>query len=81
MFRLVRERCIQSNYAAIVITHDLNLASEFANRIILLKDGCIATQGTPAEVLNVENITNGFGVRVLLDQNPASGNIRVTNVF
>ncbi len=81
MFRLVRERCLQSNYSAIVITHDLNLAAEFADEIIMLKDGRIAAKGTPSEVLNAENIKNVFGVRVLLDTNPASGNVRVTNVF
>jgi len=81
MFRLVRERCVHSKYAAIVITHDLNLASEFANQIILLRDGRIAAQGTPKEVLTAENIVSSFRVSVLLDQNPASGNIRVTNVF
>ena len=81
MFRLVRERCRQSNYSAIVITHDLNLASEFADEIIMLSNGRIAAKGTPEEVLNVENVKNIFGVQVLLDTNPASGNVRVTNVF
>ncbi len=81
MFRLVRERCLQCNYAAIVITHDLNLAAEFADEIIMLKDGRIAAKGTPTEVLNAENVADVFGVRVLLDQHPVSGNVRVTSVF
>ena len=81
MFRLVRERCRSCNASAVVITHDLNLAAEFADEIILLKDGRIAAKGTPAEVLTAENIEDVFGVRVLLDENPASGNVRVTSVF
>ena len=81
MFRLVGDRCLQSNYSAIVITHDLNLAAEFADEIIMLKDGRTAAKGAPSEVLNAENIRNVFGVKVLLDTNPASGNVRVTNVF
>ncbi len=81
MFRLVSKRCRQSNYSAIVITHDLNLASEFADAIIMLRDGRIAAKGAPAEVLTAENIENVFAVKVLLDTNPASGNVRVTNVF
>ena len=81
MFRLVRDRCRSCNASAVVITHDLNLAAEFADEILMLKDGRIAAKGTPAEVLNAENIKEVFGVRVLLDQNPASGNVRVTNVF
>lgn len=81
MFRLVRERCRSCTAAAVVITHDLNLAAEFADEIVLLNDGRIAAKGTPTEVLTAENIRGVFGVNVLLDTNPASGNVRVTNVF
>lgn len=81
MFRLVRDRCTRSNASAIVITHDLNLASEFADQIIMLKDGRIAAKGTPAEVLSAENVKDIFGVDVLLDRNPASSKVRVTALY
>jgi iron complex transport system ATP-binding protein len=81
MFRLVRERCRNAGASAVVITHDLNLAAEFADVIILLKDGKIAASGTPLEVLTAENVKDAFSVEVMLDQNPASGNVRVTSVF
>jgi iron complex transport system ATP-binding protein len=81
MFRLVRDRCNSAGGSAVVITHDLNLASEFASEIIMLRDGKVAASGTPAEVLTVENIRDVFGVDVLLDQNPASRNVRVTAVY
>ena len=81
MFKLVRKRCIEQGASAIVITHDLNLAAEFADEILMLKDGRIAAKGKTAGVLTAENIRDVFGVKVLLDQNPASGNVRVTNVF
>ncbi len=81
MFRLVRERCRGCESAAIVITHDLNLAAEFADKIILLKDGKIAAFGIPAEVLTAEKISDVFGVDVLLDENPASRKVRITAVY
>ncbi len=81
MFKLVRKRCREHNASAIVITHDLNLASEFADEIVMLRHGRIVAKGAPAQVLTAENIEKVFSVRVLLDQNPASGNVRVTNVF
>jgi len=81
MFRLVRKRCRESNYSAIVITHDLNLASEFADQIIMLQDGAVAAKGEPEKVLTAENVRDVFSVEVMLDRNPASGNVRVTNVF
>lgn len=80
MFRLVRRRCEQGS-AAVVITHDLNLAAAFADEIIMLKDGKIAAKGRPEIVLTAENVRNAFAVDVLLDRHPANGNVRVTNVF
>lgn len=81
MFRLVRDRCRTCESAAIMITHDLNLASEFADEIVLLDAGRIAANGTPREVLTAANIEQVFGVEVLLDDNPATGNVRVTTLF
>jgi iron complex transport system ATP-binding protein len=81
MFKLVRSRCSQSNYGAIVITHDLNLASEFADEIIVLSGGKISARGTPGEVLTDRVIGEAFGVKVLLDEHPASGKVRVTTVY
>lgn len=81
MFRLVRERCDSEGYSAVVITHDLNLAAEFADKLLLLRHGTIFAAGAPAEVLTESNISEVFGVNALLDKHPASGNVRVTNVF
>ncbi|MEO7538710.1 MAG: ABC transporter ATP-binding protein [Pyrinomonadaceae bacterium] len=81
MFRLVRERCATNGYAAVVITHDLNLASEFADEILMLKNGSIAANGTPGEVLTASNVQEVFGVNVLLDENPVSRNVRVTALY
>ncbi len=81
MFRLVRERCRDAAASAIVITHDLNLASEFAERVILLKGGQIFAQGPTAQVLTRENLQEVYDVQVLLDENPASGKVRVTTVY
>ena len=81
MFRLIDERCKGCNSSAIVITHDLNLASEFADEIILLKNGAILAKGAPERVLTRENLMGAFAVEVLLDKNPASGNVRVTTVY
>ena len=81
MFRLVRERCSTAGHSAIVITHDLNLAAEFADKLLLLKHGRILAAGKAAEVMTEANIREVFGVKTLLDVNPASGNLRITAVF
>lgn len=81
MLRLVRERCRTQEMTAAVITHDLNLASEFADKIVLLASGGVFAAGTPNDTLTAENLAGVFGITVLLDENPASGRIRITNVF
>lgn len=81
MFTLVRQRCRERGVTAAVITHDLNLASEFADKVVLLLDGNVFADGTPQESLTSENISTVFGMNVLLDANPASGKVRVTNVY
>lgn len=81
MFRLVRERCETCESSAIIITHDLNLASEFADEIILLSQGKIAAKGEPKKVLTEENLRTVFGVKVWLDENPLSGKRRVTAIY
>ncbi len=81
MFHLVRKRCETCESSAIIITHDLNLASEFADEIILLSQGKIAAKGEPKKVLTEENLRTVFGVKVLLDENPLSGKRRVTAIY
>lgn len=81
MFRLVREKCAHFASSAVLITHDLNLASEFADEIILLEKGKIAAKGNPKAVLTEEILQTVFGVKVLLDENPASKKRRVTTIY
>ncbi len=81
LFRLIKERCQSCESAAIVITHDINLASGFADEIILLKNGAIAAKGVPETVLTTENLQQVFNVKVLLDENPSSGKRRVTTIY
>jgi iron complex transport system ATP-binding protein len=81
MFRLVRERCRSCGASAVVITHDLNLAAEFADEIVMLKNGCVAANGRSTSVLTKDAVREVFGVKVMVDEHPMSGNVRVTSIF
>ena len=81
MFRLIKRKCETKNGAAIVITHDLNLAAEFADELLLLKNGKILAKGAPHKVLTEENVIEVFNVKVLLDENPATKKRRVTTIY
>lgn len=45
---------------ALVVTHELNLAARYADRVILLAEGRIQASGTPQEVLNQETLSRVF---------------------
>ncbi len=49
--------------SVIVTMHDLNLASRFSDRMLMLKKGCIFAVGTPEEVLTEENIDAVYGIK------------------
>lgn len=49
--------------SVIMAMHDLNLASRFSDKMIMLKEGCIFAVGTPKTVLTEENIESVYGVK------------------
>ena len=62
----------------VMASHDMNIASEFCDRLILLQEGRIYKMGTPEEVITKENIENVYGCEVWMDQNPISGMPRIS---
>jgi iron complex transport system ATP-binding protein len=61
----------------IMASHDMNIASEFCDRLILLQEGRVYKIGTPNEVITKENIEQVYGCEVWVDQNPISGMPRI----
>lgn len=59
-------------------SHDMNIASEFCDRLILLQGGRIFKMGSPGEVITKENIEKVYGCQVWIDQNPISGMPRIS---
>lgn len=80
LLALVRNRCDKRQASALVVTHDLNLAAQFADRILLMRDGKVVRLGKPEEVLTPQLLNEVFGVEVLVDAHPISGAPRVTPI-
>jgi iron complex transport system ATP-binding protein len=64
MYRLLA--ALAKRMLIVAVTHDLNLALRFSNRVIVLENGRIAAQGAPAEALSPAVIDAVFGVEVQL---------------
>jgi len=67
--RLHRERGL----SVVVVSHDINLAARHCDRLILLRRGAVAADGTPNEVLRPEPIRAVYEVEVEIRTDPSSG--------
>jgi iron complex transport system ATP-binding protein len=56
----------------LMIIHDLNLAGEYCNYLIMMNKGQIFTEGLPENVLNFSNIEEVYKTVVITQQNPLS---------
>jgi iron complex transport system ATP-binding protein len=77
-FDLIKTLNREQSLTVIAVTHDINLASNYCDRIILLQAGQIFAVGAPRDVIMESNIQDVYEAHVLVDQNPVTGNPRVT---
>ncbi|MCO6387363.1 ABC transporter ATP-binding protein [Aliihoeflea sp. 40Bstr573] len=54
----------------VVVLHDVNLAARFSDRVIALKDGRIAFDGTPAQLMSGRLLTELYGIDIRLLAHP-----------
>lgn len=59
LFELMRT-LVADGLAGLVITHELNLAARFADRVVLLHGGTVAAEGPPAEVFKADILARVF---------------------
>jgi iron complex transport system ATP-binding protein len=78
LLRLVRGMVEDHGITAVAVMHELNLASEFADYLLLLKNGRVLQTGLPTEVLTRDLLEDAYGVPVGIDRNPYSGRPRVS---
>jgi iron complex transport system ATP-binding protein len=81
MLQLVRTYCDSGATAAVIVTHDINLAAEFANHLVLLKVGHMIAAGKPQEVLTEKLLAEVLEIKVLVDAHPLSGAPRITPAY
>jgi iron complex transport system ATP-binding protein len=59
---LLRDLSRRNDIMIIMICHDLNIASRYSDRIIMMSEGTIFADGTPEETLTAENIMKVYGI-------------------
>lgn len=70
IMRLLRSLCEKRGMGVLVVTHDLNLAAAWSDRIILLRDGAVAAEGPPSAILVEEKLRTVFGADLWTSTTP-----------
>lgn len=69
LVRLNRERGI----TMIAVSHDLNLASHYCERVLVFKEGKLKFDGAPQQAITAETVRDVYGADVLVQNDPLSG--------
>ncbi len=70
---MIKNLCRDDRLAVLAALHDLNLASQYCDRLILINDGRIHAVGKPAEVVTPGNIADVYGAENCVYAHPESG--------
>jgi cobalamin transport system ATP-binding protein len=76
--RILRRLNQERGLTVVLVSHDLNLASQYCDRLLMLSEGRIARLGSPDEVIRADHLEAVYRCRVLVDEHPVSGLPRVT---
>ena len=75
---IVRRLKVERGLTVVLVSHDLNLASQYCDRILMLKAGALFRLGAPHDVIEADILRKVYDCEVLLDRHPESGVPRVT---
>jgi len=78
IFDLIANLTREKGLAVVVVSHDIDLLSQYCHRIVMLKNGSVHRAGTPEEVIHAASIEEVYECAVLVDQNPLTGKPRVS---
>jgi iron complex transport system ATP-binding protein len=69
---LISNLCKSQGLAVLAALHDLNLAAQYCDRIIMLNKGCIFDEGSPCEVVTAVNVKKVYGADVCISAHPVN---------
>lgn len=70
VMELIRELNEKEHITVMAVLHDINLASRFCSRIVILKDGKVKADGTPQEIVNRDEMESLYNMKLLIKNNP-----------
>jgi iron complex transport system ATP-binding protein len=78
LLELVEQIARECGMVVLMVTHELNLAAEFARHVLLLREGVPLAFGPVSDVFTEDHLHALFNSSMIIDRNPVSGSQRVT---
>ncbi|MDY0152309.1 MAG: ABC transporter ATP-binding protein [Candidatus Cloacimonas sp.] len=73
IMKLLRKINTEHGKTILLVSHNLNLAANYADKLIFLKDGSLVAEGAPEELITTATLNALFGVNLEIIPNPHSG--------
>jgi len=73
VLRLVRDAARNDGKAVLAVVHDLTLAAQYCDRLVMLRSGAVVASGTPTQVLEVALLREVYGAAVDVFPHPVTG--------
>jgi iron complex transport system ATP-binding protein len=75
---LVARLRAERRLTVVLVSHDLNVASQYCDRVLMLKEGRLCHIGSPDETIRPDILQMVYGCEVVVDAHPQTGRPRVT---
>jgi iron complex transport system ATP-binding protein len=72
VFELVR-RIADDGHAVLIVSHQINLVSRFADTMLLLHNGALVASGSPDIVMRGELLESVYEWPLVISRDPATG--------
>lgn len=69
---LIRDLCTDNNVTVLAALHDLNLAAQYCDRLVMINNGRVHAEGTPEQVITAQNIEDIYGARGCVYAHPVN---------
>jgi iron complex transport system ATP-binding protein len=78
IFDVIASLAVEKGLGVVIVSHDIDLVSQYCHRIVMLKHGAVHMTGTPDQVVDAASIEAVYECAVLVDRNPLTGKPRVS---
>jgi iron complex transport system ATP-binding protein len=72
---LLHRLTTREGLTVLLVSHDLNIAGQYADRILMMKEGALFAAGSPEEMIRPDMHKAMYGCEVLVDPHPESGRL------